>query len=216
MISFRRPGQSTLALTRPEVAIVGYAGRDAAAVEAHVRELAEHGVAPPTEVPNVWMVPAALLSQATTIDGRRGETSGEVEPVLVLAEEGWHLAVGSDHTDRKLEAESMEAAKRACAKVVSGACVGLERVGSDWDAVTLSSDICVRGEWIQYQRGTLADLRPLDWYQSRFAGRVGLVVFCGTVPTVGALRTDGEAFRGRLRLPDGDELVVEYEVATSG
>jgi 4-hydroxyphenylacetate 3-monooxygenase len=197
------------------VAVVGYAGRDSAAVKVHVEELASLGVARPDEVPAVWSVPSSLLTDATVVRGRAGATSGEVEPVLVVDGTGqWLLTVGSDHTDRKLEAESMQAAKEACAKVVARSSVALSDVG-DWDAVELSSQIRVDGEWVDYQRGSLAELQPLSWYRSRFADRRGVVVFCGTVPTVDGLRTDGDGFRGVLRVPGGPTLTVEYEVAPS-
>ncbi|MEY2453365.1 MAG: hypothetical protein QOD92_2939 [Acidimicrobiaceae bacterium] len=212
MLTWSRPDGPPLALAAPDAVIVGYAGRDAAAVEAHVRELAEHGVAPPVEVPALWEIPGSLVSQAPSLAARPGATSGEVEPVLVLTADGWFLTVGSDHTDREMEATSMVAAKRACPKMVGGACVALEPLARDWDAVELSSEIRVGGRWLAYQRGMLAQLRPLAWYRERFAGRENVVVFCGTVPTVDALRTDANAFRGRLWAPSGAELTVEYEV----
>lgn len=218
MISFSvvgGDGVGSVGVAEPSVAIVGYAGRDEAAVDAHVRELAELGVAPPESVPAVWDVPGSLLTQSGAVSARAGASSGEVEPVLVLAEEGWFLTVGSDHTDRKLEAESMQAAKQACAKAVGRAAVPLDLLGPSWDSVSLVSSVRVDGSWVSYQRGLLSEIRPLSWYVERFAGCSGLVVFCGTVPTVGSLRTDADGFRAGLCLPDGTELSVEYEMVLS-
>lgn len=194
------------------VYLVGYAGRDQTAVQAHVDELARHGVPAPTEVPAVWEVPSRLLTQDDTIAVSSADTSGEVEPVIVLGDGEPLLTVGSDHTDRGLERDSMDAAKQANAKVLSERAWPLPDDGR-WDRLVLRSAIEVDGEWQLYQEAELSALLPPSWYLDRFGRNGPTVIFCGTVPTVGDLVTDAKAFRAELIDPDtGESLSCEYRI----
>jgi hypothetical protein len=80
--------------------IAGWTGRDRAAIDHHIEELAAIGVPRPTSVPLYYRVAASLLTQASQIEVLGEGSSGEVEPVLVRARSRWWLTVGSDHTDR--------------------------------------------------------------------------------------------------------------------
>lgn len=191
--------------------LVGYAGRDQAAVQAHVDELAAHGVPAPREVPAVWEVPASLLSSDAVVKVNGAATSGEAEPVLFLRDDGAFVAVGSDHTDRELERTDVDAAKAACPKLVSTDVWSLASVRDEWDAIELRSDVLVEGEWRPYQRAVLAELLEPEWYMNCFPAPA--VVFCGTVPAADGLVTKASAFRAELRRPsDGAVLRCEYEI----
>ena len=191
--------------------LVGYSGRDQAAVQAHVEELLAHGVPAPAEVPAVWEVPASLLSSDAVVKVNGASTSGEAEPVLLLRDEGAFVAVGSDHTDRDLERTDMDAAKAACPKLVSRTAWTLASVRDEWDQIELRSDVLVDGEWRPYQRAVLGELLEPEWYISCFPAPA--VVFCGTVAAADGLVTNATAFRASLRRPsDGAVLVCEYEI----
>ena len=191
--------------------LVGYAGRDQAAVQAHVNELAAHGVPAPAEVPTVWEVPASLLCSDSVVKVNGTATSGEAEPVLLLRDDGAFVAVGSDHTDRDLERTDMDAAKAACPKLVSRDVWPLASVRDEWDQIELRSDVLVDGEWRPYQRAVLAELLEPEWYINCF--RAPAVVFCGTVPAGDGLVTNASAFRAELHRPsDGAMLRCEYEI----
>ncbi|HUQ38819.1 MAG TPA: DUF2848 family protein [Acidimicrobiales bacterium] len=202
-------------LREPHLVLVGYSGRDQAAVQAHVDELLRHGVPAPTKVPAIWEVPASLLSQQPDLVVRTDGTSGEAEPVIVVHGGRHYLTVGSDHTDRDLERIDMDEAKAACSKVLAPECWPLP--GDDtWDAIGLRSEIEVDGLWQLYQEATLASLLPPSWYLSRFVGEApttDTVIFCGTVATVGDLVTDATAFRATLTdAAGGRSLVCEYRI----
>src|SRR3990172_2267703 len=62
--------------------IAGWTGRDAAAVQHHIEELARVGVPEPSRVPLYYRASAHLLTQETAIQVIGAETSGEAEPVL--------------------------------------------------------------------------------------------------------------------------------------
>ncbi|KQZ01468.1 hypothetical protein ASD45_11870 [Pseudolabrys sp. Root1462] len=47
-----------------------------------------------------------------------GDSSGEVEPVVLSFDGAMWLGVGSDHTDRKLETLGIALSKQICGKVI--------------------------------------------------------------------------------------------------
>ena len=101
-----------------DLVIAGWTGRDAATVEHHIAELEAIGVARPRNVPCFYRVGANLLTTATTIDVTGTDGSGEVEFVLVSLPHGMYVGVGSDHTDRKVEAYGVTVSKQDRKSVV--------------------------------------------------------------------------------------------------
>jgi hypothetical protein len=196
--------------------LAGYTARDEAGVREHIEELAREGVPAPERFPVFWEVPASLLTTGADIHVRSRATSGEVEPVLIHAADGWRVAVGSDHTDRALERVDMAASKSACAKPVSAESWRLEDVARHWDQLTMRCEVHHEGRWVAYQEAALDHLRPFAEIM-RLAGRnlpVGSVLFLGTAP----LETGGFVFGDeyRLALSDpvlGRKLKCSYRVA---
>ena len=84
--------------------IAGWTGRDAAAVEKHIRELEVLGVKRPATTPIFYRVAAARLTTAPSIEVLGGQSSGEVEFVLLQRAGALWVGTGSDHTDREVEA----------------------------------------------------------------------------------------------------------------
>ena len=205
------------ALVEPTLLVIGYAGRDEAAVRHHIDELAAIGIAPPPEVPMVYHLAADLLTTAPHLPTSGPRTSGEVEPVLVRAAGVWHLAVGSDHTDRELEAVDVRDSKAACPKPVSGTAIRLDvnpaagGLDQAWDLIGVAS-------WIDgdpYQGGTLSALRvPSDLVARATADTPGgdLVVFCGTVPLLDGSFRYGETFAASMSGGDW-ALTLEYSLS---
>ncbi|HZD65472.1 MAG TPA: DUF2848 family protein [Acidimicrobiales bacterium] len=204
-----------LAMAPGRLVVAGYTGRDQAAVDAHIDELAAIGVPPPPSVPAFYELDPALVTTEEAVEVRGAATSGEVEPVLVRHRGRWFLGVGSDHTDRDLERQDIVAAKAACPKPLAPAVLalpgGLDAL--DWDAVEVWAQ--VDGE--DYQRGTLAALRrPLELLArlTEHAGEDGadLVVYAGTLPLLGGHFRPGTAWRVGLRTVEGQELAHAYAV----
>ena len=202
-------------LSAPALLVIGYAGRNEASVRKHIEELAAIGIAPPPQVPMVYDLAADLLTTATHLHAPGPQTSGEVEPVLVRAAGTWHLALGSDHTDRDLEASDVRNSKAACPKPVAPTVILLDvdpvRGGLDaaWDAIEVTSSI----DDVAYQRGTLAELRmPSDLTsratQQNPAG--DLVIFCGTVPLLEGAFRFGEKFSATMSAGAEWTLRLEY------
>ncbi|MEO1265398.1 MAG: DUF2848 family protein, partial [Pseudomonadota bacterium] len=50
-----------------DLVLAGWTGRDAAKVQEHIDELAEHGVAPPSRTPMFYRTSADLIGQSETL-----------------------------------------------------------------------------------------------------------------------------------------------------
>ena len=207
--------------------VAGWTGRDAAAVDHHVRELAALGVAPPSTIPLFYRASASLLGPHRAIEVVGEETSGEVEPLIVRANGRHWLGVGSDHTDRALEAHSVALSKQICAKPCARELWPLDDVADRLDALELRAWIADAATldanpgdddgWTLYQEGTLAAIRPLaelidasplaDARTSDGPSEGSTVtpprrdtsaaMLCGTLPAIGGVRAAG-AFRFEL------------------
>jgi hypothetical protein len=172
--------------------LAGWAGRDQAAVESHIRELEALGIARPTRTPVFYRVATSLLTTSDTIEVVGGETSGEVEFVLVSRRDGLWVGLGSDHTDRALERSSVALSKQLCAKVMAPTLWRFEDVAPHWDDVALRSWTRRAGRRQVYQNGTLAAILPparLIAMYAEFAEALdaGGALFSGTIATVDAI-----------------------------
>lgn len=206
----------TARLEPRELVIAGWAGRDRAAIDHHIEELAALGVPRPSAVPLFYRVAAANLTQAAEIECVGDASSGEVEPVLFAHAGSLWLTVGSDHTDRRAETWSVALSKQLCAKPVAGAAWRLDDVAQRLDTLRLSSWIVEDGREVAYQDGTLAALQPAPALLARWLdGRApfeGLVMSCGTLPAIGGVRAS-TSFRMRLDDPATGRR-IEHAYAT--
>ena len=169
--------------------LAGWAGRNQAAVEAHIRELEALGTPRPSRTPVFYRVASTLMTTADAIQVVANETSGEVEFVLVLRANGIWVGLGSDHTDRRLERHSVALAKQLCAKVVAPILWRLDDVIGHWDEIELRSWTYRDGVREPYQDGTVAQIlapRTLLEMYGAFAGPMvtGGALFSGTLPSL--------------------------------
>ena len=177
----------TLAVKPRRFVIAGWTGRDAAAIDHHIEELAALGVPRPSAVPLYYRAGTTLLSQSPLLETLGDDSSGEAEPLLFFAEGEWWLSVGSDHTDRKVESYSVAVSKQMCPKPVATAAWRWRDVAGAQDGIVLQSRIFENGAWVDYQRGTLASIRPLASLRDGFFGpggadaAEGSFLCCGTL-----------------------------------
>ncbi len=209
-----RDGTDRIAAAIAHLTIAGWTGRDEAAVRHHIEELEAIGVPPPSSVPVFYRAAAANLTQAATLEVLGPDTSGEAEPVLVALADGLWLGLGSDHTDRKAEAQGIALSKQLCGKPIGPALWPLAEVEAHWDALELTA--VIEGE-VVYQRGTLAAMRhPRDLLARRPGGPAlppGSAMFCGTLGALGGIRP---AARFAMTLHDpvlGRTLSHAYDIA---
>lgn len=181
------------AATVENLVIAGWTGRDANALEAHILELEALGVPRPKATPTFYRVAASLLTQVPQIQVVGTESSGEAEPVLVNFGGQLMLGLGSDHTDRKVEAYDVAVSKQACAKPLAKAFWPLEEVAGHWDDIVLRSFVDEDGEQVLYQEGALAAIRAPDDLLARYSAhtaglQAGDAMFCGTLAVIGEVR----------------------------
>ncbi|MER5185457.1 DUF2848 family protein [Streptomyces sp. NPDC002896] len=197
-----------------DLVVAGYTGRDEASVRAHIEELAAIGVPEPDSVPAFYPMGAGLATQDGEITVGGTYTSGEVEPVLVRHGGRLFLGVGSDHTDRDLERDSVARSKEVCPKPVSTTVVELPEGGSgfDWDAVRAECTV----DGAVYQRGTLEALRipteVLALRDTALPAERSVMMLCGTLPLLDGTFVAGTSWSLALRLPDGTEISHVYTV----
>ena len=200
-----------------ELVIAGWTGRDVAALNHHIEELKAIGVQPPSKVPLYYRVAAQMLTQAERIQVLGDDTSGEVEPVLVGAADRLWVTVGADHTDRKLESYGVAVSKQVCPKVIGRTAWRFEEVEPHWDRLMLRSFVTEGGAKVLYQEGPLARIRaPRDliagWRNGEKKLPAGVAMFCGTLPSIGAIRSSS---RFEMEIEDpvlGRKLAHAYEI----
>lgn len=205
-----------LVLAPKALIVAGWTGRNLDAVHHHIAELAAIGVPAPSTVPLFYRCAPALLTQAEVVPVLGTATSGEAEPLLIRDAAGalW-LGLGSDHTDRALEAHSVAHSKQVCAKPVARGLWRLdEGLAARLDGLALESDIRDDDaqDWTPYQRGTLAAIRPLAELVAGAPDGLapGAAMLCGTLAAIGGVRP-ARQFRARLMDPDtGRRLGLSY------
>ena len=175
-----------------DLIIAGWTGRDVTALNHHIEELKAIGVQPPSRVPIYYRAAAQMLTQADRIQVLGDDSSGEVEPVLVGADNRLWVTVGADHTDRKVESYGIAVSKQMCAKPIGRTAWRFEEVEPHWDRLMLRSFIQEDGRKVLYQEGTLAKIRDpreliFGWKDEKRLP-MGAVMFCGTMPAIGAIR----------------------------
>src|SRR5229473_3413621 len=128
-----------LTLAIDQAVIAGWTGRDPVARDKHIAELEAIGIARPATTPIYYRVAARRLTTEDSIEVSGGDTSGEVEFVLI----GWQgrifVGVGSDHTDRKVETYGVTVSKQMCDKPIAPVLWELEDVAGHWDQMILRS-----------------------------------------------------------------------------
>jgi hypothetical protein len=198
-----------------ELIIAGWTGRDAAAVEKHIVELEELGVRRPSQTPIFYTGSVSRLVAAESIEVLGEATSGEAEFVLVQRNGVLWVGLGSDHTDRELEAHSVAASKQICDKPISRQFWRYDEVAPHWDALLLKSYATIDGKRVLYQDGTVAQmLSPTDLI-ARYINKNlpdNAVMFCGTVAVIGGIRPS-TYFECELEDPKlGRKLTLGYRV----
>lgn len=191
--------------------IAGWAGRDMAAIEHHIEELAELGVPRPSAVPLFYRVAANQLVQDGNVQCVGPASSGEAE-VFVFSHDGevW-VSLGSDHTDRALEAHSVALSKQLCIKPVARDAWRYQDVVAHWDQLVLRAWIVENGAEVLYQEGTLASLQPIEVLLNKHFGQdtipAGAGMTCGTMAAIGGIRA-AAVFRMELHDPVLDRRIA--------
>jgi hypothetical protein len=180
--------------------VAGWTGRDAEAVEKHIKELEALGVKRPATTPIFYRVSALRLTTATEIEAVGAHSGGEVEFVLLQHGGRLWVGVGSDHTDRQVETYGVTVSKQMCDKPVAPVFWAFDDVAPHWDRLMLRAHVIENGERKLYQEGSVAAmLAPIDLIGRCSIPREGTrqgagqlpedtVMFCGTLAARGGVR----------------------------
>ena len=197
----------------------GFTGKNREGAMKHVEELKAHGVAAPDRIPAYFAVTREMVTTDDEIEVLGDDTSGEVEVVFLFKGDEVYIAVGSDHTDRELEKDSIPKSKVICAKVVSREVWKLADVKPHWERLKLQSWIDVDGRRTLYQEGSLADFLTVDDFLDGVRAVVkdgvldGMVLYMGTMPSLGGELLFSPTFEGRLSDDVlGRELSFRYSI----
>ena len=199
----------------------GWTGRDADAVETHIVELEELGVARPKSVPTFFRMSRDRITTGKVIEVSGPDTSGEVEFVIVNSpKNGLLLGVGSDHTDRKLETVSVCQSKQICEKVIAPVFWNFEEVHGHWDSLILRSFIYEGGKRITYQEGSVDSMLHVDTlladYKVYSGSSFGMsdVIMGGTISAIGGIRSSSR-FEFEIEDPIlGRKISHHYKITT--
>jgi len=176
-----------------DLIVAGWTGRDAAAVEKHIKELEALGVKRPASTPIFYRVSAARLTTGTEIEVVGTHSGGEVEFVLLQHDGRTWVGTGSDHTDREVETYGVTVSKQMCDKPVAPVFWAFDEVAPHWDRLMLRAHVTENGERKIYQEGPVtAMLAPLDligrYLKARGQLAENTLMFCGTLAARGGVR----------------------------
>ncbi|MBI4635058.1 MAG: DUF2848 family protein [Candidatus Rokubacteria bacterium] len=167
---------------------LGFTMRDPLKMQAHLDEVVKAGVPAPKvdKPPMIMPISDWALTTDTEVSAQRERTSGEVEIVTILRRGEMFVGVGSDHTDRTLEASDIPWSKQVCANVLAPVVWPWADVRGHWDTVALESDVVVDGRAIPYQRAGVVDFWTPEEMARSLEGRVApprgdSLIFSGTV-----------------------------------
>lgn len=182
----------------------GSATRDPDAAVPHQQEVAKSGIHIALDVPAPRIYPIAVqaLSSAEETYVHCDQTSGEVEIVMLVADQ-LYVGVGSDHTDREIETASILASKQSCANHFAPILWPYEEIREHWDD-------CVLRSWVDgrlYQDvGVSAFLKP-EQMIALLRERVSnvperdFVVYSGTIVSVDKQLGFGDTWRYQIEDP---------------
>jgi hypothetical protein len=188
----KRESTETKDVSVSKAIVAGWTGRDRVALEKHIKELEELGVARPASTPIYYRVSASRITPDPVIETTGEASSGEVE--FVLAQWGGEMwvGVGSDHTDRQVETYNVTVSKQMCEKPVAPTFWRYADVAAHWDKIVMRSWIQENGERVLYQEGSVVGmLDPMtlvEGYEGKRALDDGALMFCGTFAAKGGIR----------------------------
>jgi hypothetical protein len=200
-----------------DAVIAGWTGRDAIAVEKHIKELEALGVKRPATTPIFYRVAAARLTTDDTIEAVGESSGGEVEFVLLQDAGRLWVGAGSDHTDREVEKYGVTVSKQLCDKPIASVFWSYEEVAPHWDELILRAHVIEGGKSALYQEGAVTAMmhpQALLEKHSSTSLRDGTLLFGGTLSAHGGVRPTLE-FSFELEDPVlGRKIAHRYRVRT--
>jgi Protein of unknown function (DUF2848) len=191
-----KAGPAAASVRIDRLVIAGWTGRDKAAVEKHIAELAALGVKRPPTTPVFYRASAARLTLDDAIEVLGETSSGEVEFVLLQHAGRLWVGTGSDHTDREVETYVVSVSKQMCDKPIAAEFWAYDDVAPHWDRLVLRAHIVEKTGRVLYQEGAVAAMLDPQELIAQFNGKTGLadgtLMFCGTLAVRGGVRASND------------------------
>ncbi|NNE54260.1 MAG: DUF2848 domain-containing protein [Sulfitobacter sp.] len=210
--------QKSLTFAPQRFIVAGWTGRDRAAMEHHMAELEMLGIKRPATTPVFYRNSVTRLTTGNLLRTPGPGSSGEVEFVLFNIDGALWVGVGSDHTDRDVEAYNITVSKQMCDKPICERLWPFAALQDHWDTLEVESRAVIDGEEVVYQRGTIAAMLPpkelIAAFEAESGTRFGAgdVMMGGTLPAIGGVRAAAR-FDFSLRDPQtGARLAHGYDV----
>jgi hypothetical protein len=194
----------------------GSATRDPNTATAHQQEVAKSGIYIALDVPAPRIYPIAphALTSEDTLGVQCDQTSGEVEIVMVVSDQ-LYVGVGSDHTDRAIETQSILASKQACANHLAPTLWPYNEIRDHWDD-------CVMRSWVDgrlYQDVSVSAFLEPEAMIALLRERVSnvpekdIVVYSGTIVSVDKKLGFGHQWRYQMEDPISKRTIdAQYNV----
>jgi len=204
-------GKQELVFPMRRLICAGWVGRNKKALQIHIDELGQHGVPTPTRAPIYLNFSPCLATTSDAIDVISGESSGEVEDVVLKEGDRIYIGVGSDQTDRGFEKFSVPASKQMYAKIMAPVVWPYQEVKNHWDQIVIRSWMTSEGVRMLYQEDALASILDVEALLEQLPKDEGLpidglVLFSGTITLKGGL-VYGERFDFEMRDPVLDRKI---------
>ncbi len=198
-------GTRSLTFAVRRLICAGWVGRDPEALQAHIDELARHGVPPPSRTPIYLNFAPHLVTTDDMVDVVSPESSGEVEYVILKRGDEMYVGVGSDHTDRGFEKYSIPASKQMYSKVMAPVVWPYEEVEGHWNDIVIRSWTSSDNQRTLYQDEALAGILDAKELLEQLPRDDGLpahefVLYSGTPATKTGL-IYGDAFEFEMEDP---------------
>lgn len=213
------PEQRELVVSR--VYNLGFTIRDKEKMQRHLDEVVGVHVPWPDKPPIIFPISAWATLTDTDVPVQYARTSGEVEIVIVADGDDVLVGVGSDHTDRQLEATDIPWGKQVTPNVLAPTMWRWSDVADHWDDVEMSSHVAHEpgGDRVLYQTASVSEfwtpMEMLDGVDGRIAPVDGVkVFFSGTVVSVDEKLNFGREWTLRMHDPvTGKSIEHTYTVS---
>jgi hypothetical protein len=204
------PERRTLDVTR--VYNLGFTIRDKEKMQAHLDEVEGVHVDWPPRPPIIFPISAWATITDEDVPVQYDRTSGEIEIVSIVVGDELLVGVGSDHTDRALEATDIPWGKQVTPNVLAPTLWRWDDVADHWDEVQLESTVDSGAGPELYQRAGVAEFwtprEMVDSVQGRIVEVPGVrVFFSGTVVSVDKKLNFGHVFTMRMIDPVLDRTI---------
>lgn len=208
-------GKKSISVDIKNLMVVGFSGKDIAKTMEHIKELEKEGVKCPKDVPVPYQCDPQIVTRKPVIDVIGSKTSGEAEYLILCHEGKFYIGIGSDHTDRDLEAVSIHKSKQLCLKPCSEEFWDYEDVKDHLAKLHIVSTQVVDGQTVEYQNGVAGDMLPFDMLLEKVKAEAPLedcLIYTGTVPLLNGFKF-GSTFSCQL-IDDvlGRALSLSYDI----